>query len=75
MSLMKRPPGYFLLSDLSVEPDALVVELSDPLFLNPLLPPEAEPADLRDDELPEDLPVFPKDLELEPDEKDSFPEL
>ena len=72
---MKRLPVYFLLSDLSGEPDDLDDELSDPLFLDLLLTPEAELPDLRDDELPEELPVFPKDLELEPDEKDSFPEL
>ena len=56
---MKRLLVYLLLLDLSGEEDDLDDELSDPLFLDPLLPLEAEPPDLRDDELPEELPVFP----------------
>ena len=72
-SLKKRLPGYFLLSDLSAEPDDLEDELSDPLFLDPLLTPEAGLVDLPD-ERPEGFPEFTLDLELEPDEKDSFRE-
>ena len=58
MSLMKSPRGYLRLSGLSVEPDDLDDELSDPLFLDPLTAPVAELPVLPDDELPEELPVF-----------------
>lgn len=71
---MERLLAYFRLLDLSGEEDDLDDELSDSLFLDALLPGEAELPDLPDDELPVELPAFLYDLEGEPDEKDSFPE-
>ena len=53
-----RLRGYYRLLDLSGAEDDLDDELPDALFLDPLVPPETEPPDLRDDELPEELPVF-----------------
>ena len=67
----------YRLSDFSdeEEDEDLDDELPDPLLFEALLPLEDELPDLADDELPEEPPVFPVDLEREPVEKDCFPEL
>jgi len=66
---------HFLLPDFSDEEDDLDDELSELLLLEEVFPVEVELPDLPEDELPEELPVLPYDLECEPDEKDSLPEL
>ena len=72
---MRHPRHYFRLFDFSEGEDDFDDELSDLLLLVVVLSLETGVPDLRDDELTEELPGFPYDLECEPDEKDSFPEL
>jgi len=55
---------YLRLSDLSDDEDDFGDELSDPLAAEELLPPETEPVELPDDELPDELLLLAFEPEL-----------